>query len=147
MVDLRFASALQVMLSIAHAGAEGIAVLSSSQLAEGLEANPSFVRKLVGQLADAGLVTTINGKHGGMRLSRPAAEITLADVYLAVSPDKMLIAKRPAIAHRCLVTANINSLLDNVARQAQEALLDTLRRRDLATTLYEFAHQGSTSSR
>ena len=43
-----------------------------------------FVRRLVGQLVKAGLITSSRGSGGGVRLARPAAEITLLDVVQAI---------------------------------------------------------------
>lgn len=40
----------------------------------------SFVRRLVVQLEKGGLVVTLRGRKGGIRLARPAAQISLLDV-------------------------------------------------------------------
>src|ERR1700737_4841888 len=68
MIDIRFPTALHLMLSLALAHAEGVAQLSSAQLANGLGANPSLVRKLLVPLANAGLVHATYGRDGGIRL-------------------------------------------------------------------------------
>jgi Rrf2 family protein len=44
----------------------------------------SFVRRLVGSLVKADLLLTARGSGGGIRLGRPAAEISLLDVIAAV---------------------------------------------------------------
>ena len=84
MIDVRFPTALQLMLNLAFAHAEGVAQLSSAQLASALGANPSLVRKLLSPLADAGLVRSSFGRDGGIRLGRPADAITLREIYSAV---------------------------------------------------------------
>ncbi|HHY49808.1 MAG TPA: iron-responsive transcriptional regulator RirA [Alphaproteobacteria bacterium] len=38
-----------------------------------------FLFKLIKPLVDAGLIETVRGRHGGIRLGRPASEITLLD--------------------------------------------------------------------
>jgi Rrf2 family iron-responsive transcriptional regulator len=38
-----------------------------------------FLFKLIKPLVEAGLIETVRGRHGGIRLGRPAAEITLLD--------------------------------------------------------------------
>jgi Rrf2 family protein len=43
-----------------------------------------FVRRVVGRLAEAGLVATTRGMGGGVRLARPASEISLLDVVIAM---------------------------------------------------------------
>ena len=41
---------------------------------------PPFVRRIVGRLANAGILATARGMGGGIRLARPASEISLLDV-------------------------------------------------------------------
>ena len=43
-----------------------------------------FLAKVLGRLADRGLLRSKRGRKGGFVLGRPAAEITLADVVLAL---------------------------------------------------------------
>jgi Rrf2 family transcriptional repressor of oqxAB len=50
MLDLRFPTAVQMMLSLALAKEEGIERLSSTRLAQSLNANPSLVRTLLFRL-------------------------------------------------------------------------------------------------
>ncbi len=38
-----------------------------------------FLFKLIKPLVDAGLIETVRGRHGGIRLGRPAGQITLLD--------------------------------------------------------------------
>jgi Rrf2 family iron-responsive transcriptional regulator len=38
-----------------------------------------FLFKLIKPLVEAGLIETVRGRHGGIKLGRPAAEITLLD--------------------------------------------------------------------
>ena len=101
MIDVRFPTALQLMLNLALAHAEGVAQLSSTQLAGSLGTNPSLVRKLLRPLAIAGLVRSSFGRDGGIRLGRPAEAITLRDIYSAVLGEKSLWARR-AVPHLSL---------------------------------------------
>jgi Rrf2 family protein len=41
---------------------------------------PGLVRRVITQLANAGLVTTARGSNGGLSLARPAIEISVLDV-------------------------------------------------------------------
>src|SRR5271169_616819 len=106
MIDIRFPTALQLMLNLALAHAEGVGQLSSTQLAGSLGTNPSLVRKLLTPLANAGLVRSSFGRDGGIRLSRAAEAITLREVYSAVLGEKSLWAPR-AVPHQCVVSSNI----------------------------------------
>lgn len=84
MIDVRFPTALQIMLGLALAEQQSVPHLTSTQLAESLGANPSFVRKLLVPLVQSKLLSSQMGKAGGVRLARPAADITLRDIYRAV---------------------------------------------------------------
>jgi Rrf2 family cysteine metabolism transcriptional repressor len=44
----------------------------------------SYLEHLVAKLRQAGLVTSVRGAHGGYRLARPAAEISMRDVVEAL---------------------------------------------------------------
>jgi Rrf2 family transcriptional repressor of oqxAB len=134
MIDVRFPTALQLMLNLALAHAEGVAQLSSAQLAASLGTNPSLVRKLLRPLASAGLVRSSFGRDGGMRLGRPAAAITLRDVYSAVIGEKSLWAPR-AVPHQCLVSSNVERYFVDLAAEADEVVLRMLEPKTLADTL------------
>jgi hypothetical protein len=92
MLDVRFSSALKVMLLLGHAEEEGSPVLNSTQLARSLNTNPSLVRKLMVPLVQDALVASIKGRSGGVRLGRPADQITLGEIYRSSIGDKPLWA-------------------------------------------------------
>ena len=56
----------------------------------------AFVRRVVVQLANAGLLHTVRGAGGGVQLGRPAAEISLLDLVRAMEGDVAL--------NRCVAT-------------------------------------------
>ncbi len=66
------------------AGLPDGAVLPATALAEFHGVSASYLLKHLQALSRAGLVHTTPGPKGGYRLNRPAAEITLLDVVLAV---------------------------------------------------------------
>ena len=136
MIDIRFPTALHLMLSLALAHAEGVAQLSSSQLANGLGANPSLVRKLLVPLANAGLVHATYGRDGGLRLARPANSISLREIYSAVIGEKSIWAPR-SVPHRCLVSSNVERYFVGLAAKADDAVLKTLEHKTLADSLAE----------
>lgn len=49
--------------------------------------NPSAV-KILGSLASAGIIETREGSRGGVRLAKPAQQITLLDVFTAIETGK-----------------------------------------------------------
>jgi Rrf2 family transcriptional repressor of oqxAB len=137
MIDVRFPTALQMMLSLALARAEGVERLSSAQLAEGVASNPTFVRRLLVPLIQAGLVRSTMGRDGGVSLSVDAAAITLGEIYKATRGDKRLWTGRSDIPHRCLVSCNVEQFFGNLADEVDESVLRLLGGRTLADALLE----------
>ena len=134
MIDWRFPTALQMVLSLAAAAEQGIQC-TSQQLALGLGANPSLVRKLLVPLNRAGLTTASLGKHGGVRLARPPGEITLDDVYRAITENKKLLAVRPNVPSVCVVSTNMAVYFGSLVDDVETAVQGVLGRRTLAQTL------------
>ena len=58
--------------------------VSAGQLAEETGLPAPTVQKLVSRMTSAGLLRSSRGAGGGLRLARPAAAITLADIVEAV---------------------------------------------------------------
>ena len=137
MIDVRFPTALQMMLSLALAQAEGVERLSSAELAEGVDSNPTFVRRLLLPLMHAGFVRSTMGRDGGVSLSVDAAAITLGEIYKAAMGDKKLWTARSDIPHRCVVTRNIERFFGNLVDEVDESASRLLGRRTLADALSE----------
>lgn len=71
MLDFRFPTALQMVLSVAVAEKQGMRSTSAT-LAAALEANPSFIRKLMVPLTKDGIIVSTTGRNGSIHLGRPA---------------------------------------------------------------------------
>jgi Rrf2 family transcriptional regulator, repressor of oqxAB len=134
MIDLRFSTALQMVLSVALADKDGFRC-TSRILAEGLNTNASFIRKLLIPLTREGMIVAATGKGGGLHLGRAPEQITLRDLYLAVMEDKRVLVARADIPSRCRISANINDFFPEIATDAETAILDVLGRRNIADSL------------
>lgn len=135
MLDFRFPTALQMVLSVAVAEKQGMRSTSAT-LAAALEANPSFIRKLMVPLTKDGIIVSTLGRSS-IHLGRPAEEITLRDIYLAVIDDKRIWASRPEVPARCLVSANACWYFKSVVNEAEQASLAVLARHTVADSLAE----------
>lgn len=62
--------------------------LPAARLAEFHEVPPAYLAKHLQALAAAGVVRSVSGPHGGYALARPAAEISLLDIVLAVDGEE-----------------------------------------------------------
>jgi FeS assembly SUF system regulator len=86
-------------------GAEGRARVSATQLAEETGLPAPTVQKLVSRLTAAGLLRSSRGVGGGLKLARPAAAITLADIVEAVEGPIALTACIEQGRHDCTLEA------------------------------------------
>ncbi len=75
------------------------AVLPAQAFAERFEQSPSYLVKYMKTLVKAGVLESVSGPQGGYRLGRPADQITLLDIVLAV--DGAAPAFRCAEIRRC----------------------------------------------
>ncbi|WP_425145720.1 Rrf2 family transcriptional regulator [Deinococcus sp.] len=111
--------------------------MSSEVVADSVGVNPVVIRQVTGLLRRGGLLATQRGVMGA-RLTRPADQISLLDVYRAVdAPQSVLkLHQRPSPA--CPVGARIQGVLDDVFGQAQAALearLAQVRLSDISAAL------------
>ncbi len=137
MTDIRFPTALQIMLTLANAERLGQPLVTSAQLANGVGSTASLVRRLLVPLAHGGMIRASYGKNGGIRLSRSANDITLGDIYRSVVGDKQLLVARANIPHRCEVSSRVERYFGSLAADADEAVIGMLRRRTLESSLNE----------
>lgn len=79
----------------------GSAQVSAGQLAEETGVPAPTVQKLVSRLTAAGLLRSSRGVGGGLKLARPAAAITLADIVEAVEGPIALTACVEQGRHDC----------------------------------------------
>lgn len=80
-VNTRFATGVHAMVLLA---AEPTTLHTSEAVAARLETNPVVVRRVFSMLHHAGLVESHKGPSGGSKLTRPAKQISLADIYKAL---------------------------------------------------------------
>mgnify|MGYP004700335329 FL=1 len=94
--------------------------VSSTMIANSIESNPSLVRRLMAQLAKADLLATRPGISAAS-LARPAATISLLDVYRAIDDSQQLLHVDSKTNLACPVGRNIQATLDQVYDRVQHA--------------------------
>jgi Rrf2 family protein len=88
--------------AIRETGGENLRVrLSAGQLAKETGLPAPTVQKLVSRLVSGGLLHSTRGAGGGIRLARPAAAITLADIVEAVEGPIAMTACLEEGRHDC----------------------------------------------
>src|SRR3954470_12324279 len=90
-----------VVLMTAAARRPAGARLSATELSADTGVPLPTAQKLMGQLATAGLLSSARGVGGGFALSRPAGEISLADIVEAVEGPIALTMCADGINHEC----------------------------------------------
>lgn len=125
MIDTRFSTALQIVISVA-VNEEANLRSTSQSLAAGLDTNASFVRKLLIPLTERGILASTVGNRGGVRLGRPPNEIQLSEIYSSAISEKKIWATRHNIPSQCLVSKNISELSEYFCDRAEQAVVDML---------------------
>lgn len=117
--------AIRILIDCAGAG-DGLAKVAD--LSDRLGITQQNVFKIVHILTRAELLVATRGRHGGVRLSRPAAEIRVGDIVRAMeSTDLELESDGTSSADR-RISADVNRVLDS----ALEAFISILDRHTLA---------------
>lgn len=105
---------------------------TSEFIAGSVNTNPVFVRRILGLLKKAGLVSTSFGRSGAHLVKRPE-EITLLDVYRAVGANEGTVLDIHTNASRqCPVGANIQASLGGTVHAVQMLLEAELSTRTVA---------------
>lgn len=119
-ISSRFAVGIHI-LALIEINEDGIS--TSEFLAGSVNTNPAFIRKIMGMLKKAGLVSVRPG-IAGAELAKDLTEITLLDVYRAVHvvQDKELFSIHENPNPQCPVGRNIQSTIGPIFEIAQSAL-------------------------
>jgi Rrf2 family protein len=136
MASSRFAVAVHVLALHATCGDRP---LTSGFVARSVNTNPVVVRRLMGRLRRAGLVSVKPGPGGGSRLARQPARVRLAEVYRAVEDEGLLAMHRHGPNPRCPVGARIQEALAGIFDAAEAGFVKALEGRTLADVLARIA--------
>lgn len=100
--------------------------LKSEQVAESVNTNPVVIRRILLELADAGLVVSQTGSLGGSRLANDPARTTLLDVYQALEGGGVFSLHRQPPSRDCPVGVNIETVLGDVFLEVDSAVEQVL---------------------
>ena len=119
----RFAVAVHVLSLMAWSGEEP---LKSEQVAESVNTNPVVIRRMLKELAEAGLVVSQTGSLGGSRLASDPAKTTLLDIYRALECRGVFSLHRQPPSRDCPVGVNIETVLGDVLLEVDSAVEQVL---------------------
>jgi Rrf2 family iron-sulfur cluster assembly transcriptional regulator len=113
--------------------------VSLGEIAQSQDISLSYLEQLFAKLRKGGLVVSVRGPGGGYRLSRPAAELRVGDIIMAVDEPISATRCKPGSAIGCTGTASrciTHDLWEELGRQihvflSSVTLADVVERRVL----------------
>ncbi|HYC43608.1 MAG TPA: Rrf2 family transcriptional regulator [Noviherbaspirillum sp.] len=108
-------------------------LVTIQDIADAYGISKSHLMKVVHQLGLAGLVETIRGRSGGLRLGKEPEEINIGDVVRGTEPDFMMVECFSRETNECILSPSCE--LQDVLRRATTAYLEVLSGVTLADLL------------
>jgi Rrf2 family nitric oxide-sensitive transcriptional repressor len=109
-------------------------LVTISEISEAYGISRNHLVKIVHDLGSRGYLRTIRGKHGGIRLAKPAMEIKVGELVRVLEEDMRLVqCFDPASPDGCCIEPTC--VLRHVLHDALEAFLQELDRYTLADLL------------
>lgn len=135
--DSRLSSVLHALLHMA----EQDQPMTSDALADCLGTNPVVVRRTMGLLRDAGLVTSDRGHAGGWRIAADLSRVTLLHLHEALGEPAIFAIGNRNERPECLVEQAVNAALDDAITEAEAVLLERFAHVTLADLATDFARR------
>lgn len=130
----RLAVAVHILTLLTQHGEEPV---TSEYIAGSVNTNPVVIRRVLGALREARLVTSQGGNGGGWRLAGDPRSITLRDVYRAVEDEALFALHHRPPNLRCPVGRHIQHALTGHFAAAARAMEQELARTTIADMLRE----------
>jgi Rrf2 family protein len=132
--------------ALVHLVAKPDVAISSTTLAECLLTNPVVVRRVMGELREAGIVTSAKGHEGGWRLARSPQDISLQDVHAALGETLLVRAESDPGDAQCAIVRSVDRVMSDFLIDAEALLAARLERVSLSDIAAEahpiHHHQG-----
>lgn len=118
--------------ALVHLHKQPEAAISSTTLAQCLMTNPVVVRRVLGELRDAGLVGAAKGHDGGWRLLHPADAISLKAIYMAMGESLLIRTASDPGDRQCGIVRAVDRVMGEFLADAEALLAARLERVSLA---------------
>lgn len=134
----RYTVALHALTFMAVKMDEHGEYIPSDQIANSVGTSPVFIRRILGKLAKAHLVSV---KHGGVdtgwKLARHPDQITLLDVYTAIVQRPLFELHHSTPSSECVIGRGIQPALESIYHNSQAALREQLAQYSISMLLTE----------
>lgn len=135
--DSRLSSVLHALLHLAqHEGP-----VTSETLARCLGTHAVVVRRTMGYLRKAGIVSADRGHAGGWRISADLAQVSLLQLHAALGEPALFAIGNRHQAPECLVEQSVNAALEGAFADAEAVLLERFSGISLADLAADFARR------
>lgn len=135
--DSRLSSVLHALLHMAERNGP----MTSDELSRCLGTNPVVVRRTMGFLRRARIVSSDRGHAGGWRISSDLSTVTLRDLHAALEEPEVFAIGHRNEAPECLVEQSVNAALDKAFAEAEALLLWRMGEVTLADLAVDFARR------
>jgi Rrf2 family nitric oxide-sensitive transcriptional repressor len=99
-------------------------LVTISEVADAYSISRNHLTKIVHELGKQGVLETVRGRGGGLRLLRAPAEITVGEIVRESEPDLTMVECFDRRTNRCRLTPHCS--LKRALKRALEAYLDVL---------------------
>ena len=143
-ISSRFTIAVHILICVDLFGKREPA--TSESLSGSIGAHPVVIRRILGQLRRAGLITVARGREGGAHIAKELTDITLADIFCAVDS----ISGQPLFSFHenpnpaCPVGSHIHDVLDHRLADIQHAMEKKMEETTLADIIKEARERANT---
>lgn len=135
--DSRLSAVLHALLHMAEADRP----VTSADLARCVSTNPVVVRRTMGLLREAGLVTAERGHGGGWRIAADLDKVTLRQLHEALGEPALFAVGNRTGQPECLVEQTVNATLDGAFADAEALLMQRFESVTLAALAADFARR------
>lgn len=115
--------------------------MTSDALAQCLGTHAVVVRRTMGLLRDAGLVTADRGHSGGWRINADLSTVTLRQLHEALGEPALFAIGNRSEHPECLVEQVVNAALDDAFEEAEALLMERFASVSLAELAADFARR------